>query len=68
MLALRNGEVVSRPEILQEVWGTTRHIDPTIVDQYVRYLRKKLQPVDSGVEIETVRGAGYALHRKESHA
>ena len=61
MLAMRNGEIATRPEILQEVWGTTRHIDPTIVDQYVRYLRKKLQPIDSGVEIETVRGAGYVI-------
>jgi two-component system OmpR family response regulator len=61
MLATRNGEVATRPEILQEVWGTTRHIDPTIVDQYVRYLRKKLQPIDSGVEIETARGTGYSL-------
>lgn len=61
MLATRNGETATRPEILQEVWGTTRHIDPTIVDQYVRYLRKKLLPIHSGVEIETVRGAGYSL-------
>jgi two-component system, OmpR family, response regulator len=61
MLAVKNGDVATRPEILQEVWGTIRHIDPTIVDQYVRYLRKKLQPIDSGVEIETVRGSGYSL-------
>jgi two-component system OmpR family response regulator len=61
MLATRNGDVATRPEILQEVWGTTRHIDPTIVDQYVRYLRKKLQPIDTGIEIETARGAGYSL-------
>jgi two-component system OmpR family response regulator len=61
MLAAKGGEVATRPEILQEVWGTTRHIDPTIVDQYVRYLRKKLQPIDSAIEIETVRGAGYSL-------
>jgi two-component system OmpR family response regulator len=61
MLASRNGAVATRSEILQEVWGTTRHIDPTIVDQYVRYLRRKLQPLDSGVEIVTVRGSGYSL-------
>jgi two-component system, OmpR family, response regulator len=60
MLVLRNGEPATRTEILQEVWGTTRHIDPTIVDQYVRYLRKKLQNIDSGVEIATVRGIGYS--------
>jgi two-component system, OmpR family, response regulator len=65
MLASRNGETATRPEILQEVWGTTRHIDPTIVDQYVRYLRKKLQPINSGIEIETVRGTGYSLRVSE---
>lgn len=60
MLAQHGGEPATRSEILQEVWGTTRHIDPTIVDQYVRYLRKKMQHVDSGIEITTVRGIGYS--------
>jgi len=60
-LASRPGETVSRSDILQEVWGTTRHIDPTIVDQYVRYVRRKLDPVDAGVRIVTVRGSGYSL-------
>lgn len=60
-LLSRQGDVVSRTEILQEVWGTTRHIDPTIVDQYVRYLRRKLDPVSAGVAIVTLRGSGYSL-------
>ena len=60
-LASRAGDTVSRGEILQEVWGTTRHIDPTIVDQYIRYLRRKLDPLDTGVSIVTVRGSGYSL-------
>ena len=60
-LVSRSGETVSRSDILQEVWGTTRHIDPTIVDQYVRYLRRKLDPEDAGVRIVTVRGTGYSL-------
>ncbi|QNE48414.1 response regulator transcription factor [Glaciihabitans sp. INWT7] len=60
-LVSRQGEVVSRNDILQEVWGTTRHIDPTIVDQYVRYLRRKLDPVNADITITTVRGSGYSL-------
>ncbi len=60
-LVSRSGETVSRSDILHEVWGTTRHIDPTIVDQYVRYVRRKLDPVDAGVRIVTVRGSGYSL-------
>ena len=43
------------------MWGTTKHIDQTIVDQYVSYLRRKLEPTDSGVSIVTVRGVGYQL-------
>ncbi len=64
-LVSRQGEIVSRAEILQEVWGTTRHIDPTIVDQYVRYLRRKLDPVIAGVAIVTLRGSGYSLVASE---
>ena len=61
LLVSRPGESLTRTEILQEVWGTTKHIDLTIVDQYVSYLRRKLEPTDSGVSIVTVRGVGYQL-------
>jgi two-component system OmpR family response regulator len=62
LLATRRDTTLSRSEILGEVWGTTKHIDPTIVDQYVRYLRRKLEPFDAGFTITTVRGVGYSLH------
>ena len=65
MLASHPDETLSRNEILTEVWGTTHHIDKTIVDQYVSYLRRKLEPLRSGVVISTVRGAGYALREQE---
>lgn len=61
MLATREGDAVTRLEVLREVWGTTLHIDPTIVDQYVRYLRRKLQPIDTGIDIVTIRNVGYSL-------
>jgi two-component system OmpR family response regulator len=66
LLASRAGETLSRNDILSEVWGTTRHIDHTIVDQYVSYLRRKLEPVHSGVKISTVRGTGYSLREQAS--
>jgi len=61
MLAARAGEAASRNDILQEVWGTTQYVDPTIVDQYIRYLRRKLEPLDTGFTIATLRGVGYVL-------
>ncbi len=51
----------ARTEVLEEVWGSAEHFDPTIVDQYVSYLRKKLQASGADVVIRTVRGVGYAL-------
>jgi len=63
-LVAHAGEAVTREAILQEVWGTVKHIDPTIVDQYVRYLRRKLEPTGSGIVIETARGIGYRLREE----
>ncbi|WP_431042134.1 response regulator transcription factor [Streptomyces sp. P1-3] len=56
-LALRAGDVVSKPEILEHVWDFAYEGDPNIVEVYVSTLRRKLGP---GL-IETVRGAGYRL-------
>ena len=41
--------------------GTTQFIDPQVVDQYVSYVRRKLEPLGAGVSIVTVRGVGYRL-------
>ena len=51
--------VHDRTRILDEVWGTSKHIDPNVVDQYIGYLRRKLEPLDPGMRIATVRGVGY---------
>ncbi|OIH93921.1 DNA-binding response regulator [Curtobacterium sp. MCBA15_001] len=51
----------TRAEVLAEVWGSADHFDPTIVDQYVSYVRKKLGAAGADVVIRTVRGVGYAL-------
>jgi two-component system, OmpR family, response regulator len=61
LLAQHAGTALSRTEILEEVWRTTTNIDQNIVDQYISYLRRKLDPIDSGVQILTVRGTGYLL-------
>jgi len=61
LLATSAGESVSRQRILEHVWGSAEHIDPNVVDQYISYLRRKLDPETSGVRIVTVRGSGYLL-------
>ena len=55
------GKVVSRPRILEEVWGCTRHPLTNVVEVYVRHLRRKVDQ-DAPVRlIQTVRGAGYRI-------
>lgn len=57
---LRNpGQVMSREQLLNYVWGYDYDPGSNIVDVYVGYLRKKL----GGDLIETVRGMGYRLRK-----
>jgi two-component system, OmpR family, copper resistance phosphate regulon response regulator CusR len=50
-------QVLSREQLLSQVWGYDFDPESNVVDVYVRYLRKKL-----GADvIETVRGVGYRL-------
>jgi DNA-binding response OmpR family regulator len=60
-LAQNVDETVRRDTILLEIWGTVQHTDPNIVDQYISYLRRKLEPLPTGVSLRTVRGIGFEL-------
>jgi DNA-binding response OmpR family regulator len=61
LLATRPEEVLPRAEILDAIWGSASYIDPNIVDQYVSYLRKKLDAIAAPVRIVTARGVGFRL-------
>jgi two-component system, OmpR family, response regulator len=60
---MRNaGHVVSKTEILDKVWQYDFGGDPSIVDTYISYLRRKVDTVEPRL-IRTVHGVGYVLHR-----
>jgi DNA-binding response OmpR family regulator len=51
------GQVLSREQILDRVWGLSHDPGSNVVDVYIGYLRRKL-----GADvIQTVRGMGYRL-------
>lgn len=58
-LAQHRGQVLSREQLLERVWGYDFYGETRTVDVHVAHLRKKLKGSD--VEIETVRGVGYKL-------
>lgn len=61
LLAENATRVMPRVEIIDSIWGSASYIDPNIVDQYVSYVRKKLETVESPVRIVTARGIGFQL-------
>jgi DNA-binding response OmpR family regulator len=57
--------VLTRQEILADVWGYHMHQNASnsnVVDVYVRYLRNRLQAADDRSLIATVRGEGYQFN------
>lgn len=57
----RRGEVVTKTEILDNVWDPAFDGDMNIVEVYVGYLRRKIDVPFDRRSIETVRGVGYRL-------
>ena len=59
-LLLNAGRVLSRAQILDHVWDYDWNGEATVVETYISYLRKKLDPWGPPL-IKTVRGIGYVL-------
>jgi len=55
------GEVVSKQDLLDRVWGEDFEGDPNVVEVYVGYLRRKIDRPFGLTDLETVRGEGYRL-------
>jgi DNA-binding response OmpR family regulator len=58
--ATRNGEVINRDQMLNDIWGQDIHVNHRSVDTHVSKLRKKLGPVAHIVE--SIHGAGYKFN------
>jgi two-component system, OmpR family, response regulator len=64
MFMRRPGEVLSRYQLLEQVWDYDYENRSNIVDVYVRYLREKIDRPFGKRSIETVRGVGYRLREQ----
>jgi two-component system OmpR family response regulator len=64
-LMLNSGRVVSRAQVLDAVWGYDFGGASNVVDTYIGYLRRKLDPLGPPL-IATQRGFGYVLRAPEA--
>lgn len=65
LLALNRGQVVTRDQILERIWGVEADPQSNVVELYIHYLRRKIGRVsqEAAAAITTVRGMGYMLAR-----
>jgi heavy metal response regulator len=55
------GQVLTRTQIAEQVWGYDFDANSNVVDVYIRYLRRKVDDAFEPKLIQTVRGVGYKL-------
>jgi two-component system OmpR family response regulator len=65
LLMRKVGEVVTRTQILDHVWDFAYDGTSNVVDQYIAYLRRKVDRPFGLADIETVRGFGYRLRARD---
>jgi two-component system, OmpR family, response regulator len=61
------GQVLTRTQVLEHVWDYAYDGTSNIVDQYVLYLRRKIDRPFHLDQLETVRGVGYRLAERPVH-
>lgn len=61
----KNGNAVSRDELLEKIWGYTSEVETRVTDDNIKRIRKKMNQHGSNVEIVTVWGYGFKLAIKE---
>jgi two-component system OmpR family response regulator len=59
------GALLTRSQIIETVWDFAYDGTSNVVDQYVKYLRRKVDTPFGRQDIETVRGMGYRLRHED---
>ncbi len=61
LLMRHPGQVLTRTQIAEHIWGYDFDANSNVVDVYIRYLRRKVDDPFEPKLIQTVRGVGYKL-------
>jgi two-component system OmpR family response regulator len=66
LLLARQGKVVSKEQIINQLFGFGEDVGSNAIEVYVHRVRRKLEPL--GIDIRTVRGMGYLLDKPDEDA
>ncbi|WP_284141740.1 MULTISPECIES: response regulator transcription factor [unclassified Virgibacillus] len=58
--------VMTREQLIEQVWGFDYFGDTNVVDVYIRYVRKKIDKDKQTPTIQTIRGVGYIIKDLDS--
>jgi len=61
LLARRQGDVVTKAEILEHAWDFAYDGDPSVIEVHISNIRRKIDKAFGANNLLTVRGAGYRL-------
>ena len=61
VFARHPGQVLSRDQLLTQVWGYATDVETNVVDVFVGYVRRKLESAGEPRILHTVRGIGWVL-------
>lgn len=59
ILIINKGQILTREQLLERIWGNQKNITTNNVDAYIKLLRKKLDLILLKNCIKTIRGIGY---------
>lgn len=58
------GQILTREQITVKIWGYDNETEYNNLEVYISFTRRKLQFLESSMEIKAVRGIGYELRKK----
>lgn len=64
-LMRHENQVLTRTQIAEHVWNFDFASDTNVIDVYIGYLRRKLEPDGAAPLIHTVRGVGYRISEEQ---
>lgn len=65
-LATQPGQIFTREQLLQQIWGSDYEGDSRTIDVHIKRLRERFADSEQDFSIVTVRGIGYKLEVREA--